>query len=206
MDAEAIGLSESKLILGKHSGRHAFEKRLNELGFDLTKEDLDKAFVRFKALADKKKEIFDQDLESIVADEVYSADEMYHLQYMTVMTSLDGVPTAAIRIRSGEEILQEAMAGVGSVDAVYQTIAKMIPVKHHLIDYSVKSVTGGTDALGEVTVKLGDTASNIFTGRGSSLDIIEASAKAYIQAVNKLVSYHTKRDGLDKAKRPQANL
>lgn len=206
MDATAIGLTSNKIILGKHSGRHAFEQRLEALGYTLTKEKLDKAFIRFKDLADKKKEIFDQDLESIVADEVYNIPETYRLEYMSVMTTLGGIPTAAIRVRSGEKILQEVEAGVGSVDAVYQTIDKLISVSHKLIDYSVKSVTGGTDALGEVTVKLGDDDENIFTGRGSSLDIIEASAKAYIQAVNKLVHYHSHRSGEDPGGRIHANL
>ncbi|MDO8683839.1 MAG: 2-isopropylmalate synthase [Armatimonadota bacterium] len=192
MDAQAIGLSESQLVLGKHSGRHAFEARLRELGIQLTKDDLDKAFTRFKEVADKKKEVFDEDLEAIVADEVHSIPEAYHLEYMNVMASLEGVPTATIRLKSGDGELLDAGIGVGSVDAVYKTIDKLVDVPHELIDYTVKSVTGGTDALGEVTVKLGNDG-NIYTGRGASLDIIEASAKAYIQALNKLVYYKAKR-------------
>lgn len=192
MDAEKIGLTESKLVLGKHSGRHAFEVRLKELGYDLTKEEIEKAFARFKEVADKKKEIFDEDLEAIVADEVYSIPEMYQLQYMTVITSLEGVPTATLKVSSADGEITECGMGVGSVDAVYKTIDKIANIPHTLIDYTVKSVTGGTDALGEVTVKLGD-ARNVYTGRGASLDIVEASAKAYIQAINKLVYYHLKR-------------
>ncbi|MCL6628861.1 MAG: 2-isopropylmalate synthase, partial [Armatimonadetes bacterium] len=192
MDAQSIGLSESKLVLGKHSGRHAFEKRLSELGYELTREELEKAFARFKEVADKKKEIFDEDLEAIIADEVHMIPETYQLQYMTVMTSLEGIPTATVKITTANGELVECGMGVGSVDAVYKTIDKLVDVPHQLIDYIVKSVTGGTDALGEVTVKIGDDR-NVYTGRGASLDIVEASAKAYIQAINKLVYYHSKR-------------
>lgn len=192
MDARSIGLSESKLVLGKHSGRHAFEQRLIQLGYELNREELDKAFARFKEVADKKKEIFDEDLEAIVADEVYTIPETYQLLYMTVITSLEGVPTATVRIGMPDGEVTDCAMGVGSVDAVYKTIDKIVKVPHKLIDYTVKSVTGGTDALGEVTVKLGDDG-NVYTGRGASLDIVEASAKAYIQAINKLVYYHSKR-------------
>ena len=192
MDARCIGLSESKLVLGKHSGRHAFEKRLGELGYELTPDELNKAFARFKEVADKKKEIFDEDLEAIIADEVHTIPETYQLKYMTVITSLEGVPTATIRIATADEEITDCAMGVGSVDAVYKTIDKIVNVPHSLIDYIVKAVTGGTDALGEVMVKIGDDR-NVYTGRGASLDIVEASAKAYIQAINKLVYYHSKR-------------
>ena len=196
MDPASVGWTGSGLVLGRRSGKHAFEERLKSLGYHLNPKDLEKAFARFKEVADKKKEIFDEDLEAIVADEVYSMPETYQLQYMTVMTSLEGVPTATIKVLTQEGELMDCATGVGSVDAVYKTIDKIINVPHQLVDYIVKSVTGGTDALGEVTVKLGD-GSNMYTGRGASLDIVEASAKAYIQAINKLVYYHAKRKGAD---------
>jgi len=190
MDAQAVGIAESRLVLGKHSGRHAFEKRLNELGYELTREDLDRAFTRFKELADKKKEIFDADLESIIADEVYTVPEEYALEYMTVMAGLEGYPTATIKVRRGQSELVDAGLGVGTIDAVYKTIDKIVQVPHNLVEYSVKSVTGGTDALAEVTVKIG-AEGRIYTGRGASLDVVEASAKAYMQAINKLAYYQT---------------
>src|SRR5262249_38658411 len=118
--------------------------------------------------------------------------EEYKLEYMTVIASLDGVPTATLRIRKGEESFIEAATGVGTVDAVYNTIDKIIPVPHHLVDYMVNAVTGGTDAIAEVMVKVG-TEHNVFTGRGTALDIVEASAKAYLQAINKLVYYTSHR-------------
>ncbi len=193
MDAEAVGLTESKLVLGKHSGRHAFEERLKSLGYSLGKAELEKAFVRFKETADKKKEIFDEDLEAIVADEVYAIPVKYELCYMNVMTSLEGIPTATIRLKSDGGDIVDAGIGVGSVDAVYKTIDKMVDATYKLLDFTVKSVTGGTDALGEVTVKLEGQNGELYTGRGASLDIVEAAAKAYINAVNKLVYNEEKR-------------
>ncbi|HEY3298274.1 MAG TPA: 2-isopropylmalate synthase [Armatimonadota bacterium] len=192
MDPFDVGWTGSGLVLGRRSGRHAFEERLKSLGYHLNKSDLDKAFVRFKETADKKKEIFDEDLEAIVADEVYTIPEAYKLEYMTVITSLEGIPTATIKIVGANGELAECGMGVGSIDAVYNTIDRMLGVSPELIDYIVKSVTGGTDALGEVTVRLGD-GKDVYTGKGMSLDIVEASAKAYIQAVNKLVYFKTKR-------------
>lgn len=193
MDAESVGLKESRLVLGKHSGRHAFESRLRELGFQVSKDELDRAFQRFKETADKKKEIFDEDLEAIVSDEVYTVPEKFHLECMNVFMSLDGMPTATIKLKTddGHELI-DAGIGIGAVDAVYKTIDKLVDLSHTLMDYTVKSVTGGTDALGDVTVKIGEKG-NIYTGRGTSLDIVEASAKAYLQAINKLVYYRERR-------------
>ena len=204
MDAESVGLAESKLVLGKHSGRHAFEDRLKSLGFHLGKPELDKAFARFKDTADKKKEIFDEDLEAIVADESYAIPAKFELCYMNVMSS--GIPTATIRLRTDGGDITEAGIGVGSVDAIYKTIDKMVNAQYALLDYIVKSVTGGTDALGEVTVKLEARNGEIYTGRGASLDIVEASAKAYINAVNKLVHYEEKRGSAGGGPRDKAIL
>ncbi|MFQ3548681.1 MAG: 2-isopropylmalate synthase [Armatimonadota bacterium] len=203
MDPESVGLTSNKLVLGKHSGRHAFEDRIKELGIEINKEDLEKAFHRFKELADKKKEVFDEDIEAIVAEEVYHIPTTYDLVYMNVMTSLEGIPTATIKLRTQEGDIVEAGVGVGSVDAVYKTIDKMIPVDYRLDDYVVKSVTGGTDALADVTVKMAGSMGDVYTGRGNSLDIVEASAKAYINAINKLVYYQNKRKGAKPEDRPK---
>ena len=203
MDAEAVGLAESKLVLGKHSGRHAFEDKLKSMGYHLNKTELDKAFERFKGLADKKKEVFEEDLEAIIADEVYVVPSKYRLEYMNVVTSLDGIPTATIKLKTDDTEIVEAGIGVGSVDAVYKTIDKMVKADYKLVDFVVKAVTGGTDALGEVTVKLEGKNEEIYTGRGASLDIVEASAKAYVNAVNKLVYYEEKRgDGGKRREKP----
>lgn len=194
MDPADVGWMGSGLVLGRRSGKHAFSKRVQELGFDLTPEELDKAFERFKIIADKKKEVYDEDIEAIIADEVYSIPTKYQLVYMNVMTSLNGVPTATIKLKTddGREIT-DAGIGVGSVDAVYKTIDKLVDADYKLADFVVKSVTGGTDAIGEVTVKLETPDGRVYTGRGASLDIVEASAKAYINAINKLVYYQSKR-------------
>lgn len=193
MDAESVGLTESKLVLGKHSGRHAFEEKLKSLKYQLSKAEIDKAFVRFKALADKKKEIFDEDLETILADEARVISAKYKLDYMNVTTSLDGVPTATIRLKTDDSEIIDAGIGVGSVDAVFKTIDDMVEAEYKLMDYIVKAVTGGTDALGEVTVKIKGKNDEVYTGRGAALDIVEASAKAYINAVNKLIYYENIR-------------
>jgi 2-isopropylmalate synthase len=189
MDAKSIGLTESTLVLGKHSGRHAVEKRLRELGFELTREELDRVFYRFKDMADQRKQIGDRDLESIVSDEIYAPPETFRLEYMQIVSGTGIVPTATVRLsREGAE-LSGSHTGVGSVDAVYTTIARLVNVPHHLLDFSVQSVTGGTDALGEVRVQIADEDGRIFTGTGSHMDIIEASARAYLHAINKLVNY-----------------
>ncbi|MCX8053402.1 MAG: 2-isopropylmalate synthase, partial [Armatimonadetes bacterium] len=193
IDPAEVGWKGSGLILGRRSGKHAFSERLKALGYTLSPADLEKAFERFKIIADKKKEVYDEDLEAIVADEVYAIPAKYHLVYMNVMTSLHGVPTATIKLKTDDQELTDAGIGVGSVDAVYRTIDKLVDAKYKLVDFVVKSVTGGTDALGEVTVKLEAEDGRVYTGRGASLDIVEASAKAYINAINKLVYYQSKR-------------
>ncbi len=193
MDAESVGLRESKLVLGKHSGRHAFDDKLKAMGYHLGKAELEKAFERFKDLADKKKELFDEDIDAIVADTARTIPAKYQLDYMSVVTSLDGIPTATLRLKVDDVLEIETGIGVGSVDAVYKTIDKMVSVEYSLNDYIVKAVTGGTDALGEVTVKLAGNNGEVYTGRGASLDIVEASAKAYLNAINKLVYFEQMR-------------
>ena len=191
MDAQAVGLAASKLVLGKHSGRHAFEDRLKSLGFHLGKPELDKAFARFKDTADKKKEIFDEDLEAIVADEAYTIPAKYQLAYMGVMSG--GIPTATIKLRTAEDEIMQTGIGVGCIDAIYKTIDRMVGAEYTLLDYAVRSVTSGKDALGEVTVKLEAKNGEVYTGRSASLDVVEASAKAYLNAINKLVHYEKLR-------------
>lgn len=187
MDAASIGLAESQLVLGKHSGRHAFQQRLRELGYELIQEDLDKAFYRFKELADKKKSISDRDLEAIVADEVYAVPEIYRLDYLHVVAGSGIISTATVRIASDAEVVERSGTGVGPVDAVYKTIAACIGAEHHLEEFRIEAVTGGTDALGEVYVRITDPQGRLFSGRGSSTDVLDASARAYLRALNRLV-------------------
>ncbi len=187
MDAESIGLSDGKLVLGKHSGRHAFSQRLKELGFELNAEAINKAFERFKAIADSKKEVSDKDLESIVSDEVYQAPEIFKLKYVQIVAGNTTRPIACVQLVYQEEVLEGSQTGAGPVDAIFQTIDHIISEKVNLVDFSIHSVTGGTDALGEVTVRIQD-GGNVFTGRGSELDVLVASTKAYLHAINKMLS------------------
>ena len=192
MRPEDVGLGGSKLVLGKLSGRHAFVKRLSALGVRLGKDELTRAFEQFKALADKKKEVFDEDLIAIVEETLPAEQETFKLTYVHTTSGSDTVPTATIRLsREGKE-LQDAACGDGPVDACYKTINRMTGLSPELLDYTLHSVTKGRDALGEVSVKLRYKGFDV-SGRGASTDIIEASAKAYVNAINKLVSLSTRR-------------
>jgi len=186
MNPEMIGLIQNNLVLGKHSGRHAFRQRLLELGFELEQEEADKAFRRFKDMADSKKEITDRDIEAIVEAEIRRIPEKFHLEHLHVFSGNRTVPTATVGIVIDGELREEAALGEGSVDAAFKAIDKVTNLPVNLLYYNLNAITGGTDAIGEVTAKVkhGD---RVFIGRGISTDIIEASAKAYINALNKLV-------------------
>ena len=187
MKPESVGISRSTLVLGKHSGRHAFKTHLAELGYDLTAENLDRAFERFKKLADKKKEVFDEDIEAIVQDEVLRIEmpDRYRLLKLNVKSGTDTPPTAEVEMEIDGKAAKETGTGDGPVDAAYNTIAGMTGTKSRLLKYSVNAITGGTDAQGEVTVRLQE-GDQIVLGQGSHTDIIVASAKAYINALNRL--------------------
>jgi 2-isopropylmalate synthase len=193
MTPESVGLKANLLVLGKHSGRHAFKKRLDELGYDLDDANLNKAFERFKTLADLKKEVFDEDLDAIVADEVFMrVDEKYKLSHITVTCGSFAMATATVQMEMDGKQVRTAELGDGPVDATLKAIRKLTKTKAKLQQYNVGSITGGTDAQGEVTVRL-EEGSRTVIGRGSSTDIIEASAKAYIHALNRL---HFKKERL----------
>lgn len=192
MSPEDIGLTESKLVLGKHSGRHAFSDRLEYLGYSLSEENLEKAFAKFKALADKKKDITDRDLETIVADEIYMAPETFSIGSIEVASGTNKVPTATVSLIYKGKSHTITEKGAGPVDAVYLAIEKITKIKAQLIDYTIQAITGGTDAQGEVIVRIKGN-NNIYVGHGASTDIIIASAKAYLAAINRLV-YNTKEN------------
>ncbi len=184
MTPESIGLLTNKLVLGKHSGRHAFNERLKELGYELGKEDNEKAFVRFKALADQKKEIFDEDLDAIVADEIIRVPERYKLLQMNVASGSFAAPTATVQMEVNGKVKKTACIGDGPVDATFKAIKKLTKSKYRLLSFTVGAITGGTDAQGECTVRLEDEGREVI-GQGAHNDIIVASAKAYINALNK---------------------
>ncbi|MEH1927080.1 2-isopropylmalate synthase [Nostoc sp.] len=188
MDAQLIGLTDNQIVLGKHSGRNAFRTRLKELGFELSDTELNKAFVRFKDVADKKKEISDWDLEAIVNDEIQQAPDLFRVELVQVSCGSNARPTATVTLRTpnGEE-LTDAAIGTGPVDAVYKAINRVVNVPNELIEFSVQSVTAGIDAIGEVTIRL-RYESRVFSGHAANTDIIVASAQAYVNALNRLYS------------------
>ncbi len=199
MHPETVGVTQSRLVLGKHSGRHALKVRLNQLGYNLSDEDLMKAFRRFKDLADKKKMITDADLEALVSDEVYQPQEIFSLDGLQVACGTMGLPTATVRMRGPDgELHIQAAVGTGPVDATYKAIDAVVQSPAVLLEFAVHAITEGIDALGEVTVRIqscdGDSkldaqhevsVARTFGGHGADTDIIVASAKAYLSALNK---------------------
>ena len=184
---ESIGLLATKFVLGKHSGRHAFKTRLGDLGYVLTDEELNKAFERFKRLADQKKDIFDEDIEALISEDVTKAPEVYSLVDLSIVSGMNQKPTATVKIKVGENIIDRLEHGDGPVDATYKAIAAITNTKSNLLKFEVKGITGGTDALGEVIVSLEEDGRSV-RGHGADTDIIVAAAKAYINALNKLAA------------------
>jgi len=182
---ESIGLQSTKLVLGKHSGRHAFKTRLKELGYDLTPEEIENAFVKLKHLADQKKHIFDEDIETLVSEEVSKTPEIYQLAGLSVSSGMKKEPKASIRMKVKGRVVRKTATGDGPVDATYKAIAAITKTKSKLQKFEVKGITGGTDALGEVMVTLEENGKTV-RGNGADTDIIVAAAKAYINALNKL--------------------
>lgn len=184
---EDVGLKETKLVLGKHSGRHAFKARLKELGYEISAEEAELAFEKFKRLADQKKDIFDEDLEAIVSEEITRGPELYSLADLSVAGGINQKPTATIKLKIGDKVFDRMEHGDGPVDAVYRAISALTETKSRLLKFEVKSITGGTDALGEVTVSLEEDGKTV-RGHGADTDIIVAAARAYINALNKLAA------------------
>jgi len=188
MTPESIGLKQSQMVLGKHSGRHAFEEKLKELGYSiLEQEEVNKAFQLFKDLADKKKYIMDRDIEALVTQESSKVSETYKLEYFQVSSGSGITSTSTVKVSGKDSMNEEAACGDGPVDATFNAIDRAIGMKAELEEYSIKASTGGNDALGEVTVKI--SKDNVkAVGYGVSTNIIEASAKAYINAINNMES------------------
>jgi 2-isopropylmalate synthase len=184
---ESIGLYSAKLVLGKHSGRHAFKTRLRELGYVIEDEELNRIFEKFKRLADHKKDIYDEDIEALISENVAKVPEVFSLADLYIISGINQKPTATVKLKVGEKIIHRMEQGDGPVDATYKAIAAITDTKSKLLKYEVKGITGGTDALGEVVVSLeeDDTSAR---GHGADTDIIVASAKAYINALNKLAA------------------
>jgi 2-isopropylmalate synthase len=205
MRPEDVGVNQSRLVLGKHSGRHALKNRLAEMGHALDEAELDKAFTRFKELADRKKVIADADLEALIADEFYRPRDIFALDGLQVACGTMGLPTATVRLRGPDgKVHIHASIGTGPVDATYKAIDAIVKVPATLLEFSVHAITEGIDALGEVTVRVQPKESmnkidaqrempyaRVFGGHGADTDIIVASAKAYLNALNKLIVAQT---------------
>ncbi len=185
MTPESVGIPKSSLVLGKLSGRHAFKERLKDLGFRLSEKDFELAFNRFKELADKKREIYDEDIESIVVEEIIRMPHRFKLIYLNVMAGNITVPTATVKMEVDGKIIQEVGFGDGPVDATFKTIKKITRTRSKLLQFAINAITGGTEAQGEVTVRLEEKGQTVI-GQGADTDVIVASAKAYINALNKL--------------------
>ncbi|MGD1930015.1 MAG: 2-isopropylmalate synthase [Leptolyngbyaceae cyanobacterium] len=186
MDAESIGLNNNQIVLGKHSGRNAFRTRLKELGHELGDQELNRAFLRFKDLADKKKVVTDWDIVALVNDETQQAPEHYHLEHVQVSCGDHARPTATVTLRTphGEELTDVAI-GTGPVDAAFKAVHRVVSIPNELSEFSVQSVTAGIDAIGEVTVRVRHKDS-VFSGHAANTDIVVASTQAYLKALNRL--------------------
>ncbi len=187
MDPKDVGIPASSLVLGKLSGRHAFRERLAELGYSLGDDDLMRAFNAFKETADKKKDVTDRDIESLVAEQQRTVSEVYHLDKLQV-TCGAGIPTAAVSLTAPDgRTVADAALGTGPVDALYKAINRIVGVPNKLTEFSVNSVTEGIDAIGEVLIRI-ESEGVTYTGRGADTDVILAGAKAYMNALNRLLS------------------
>ena len=194
MTPESVGRDASQLVLGRHSGMHGFRTRLSELGISLPEEELKKAYARFLEIADRKKEVFDDDLYVIVSDQLGHETETYVLDYFNIQSGNLAVPTATVRVAAGDERREEAATGDGPVDAIFNAIDRALGVSTKLLEYVVQAVTPGKQAIGEVSVSM-EIEGRKFIGRGASTDILEASAKAYVNGLNRWRAYQSTRKG-----------
>ena len=186
MTPETIGIPSNKLVMGKHSGRHALQKLLADNGVSLSDQELRRAFQEFKALCDKKKVVTTEDILSLVESELRTAPQTYALKAFHVSTSSTLPPMASVTLVRGQELFTQEASGDGPVDAMYNAINKIIGIESTLADYAIKAISGGTDAMGEATVKVRD-GDRLFVGRGTSTDVLDSSARAYLAAVNKIL-------------------
>jgi 2-isopropylmalate synthase len=188
MDPTHVGIPQNQLVLGKHSGRHAFKDRVVQLGYQLSEEQIETIFAKFKALADKKKEVFDEDIEALIDEQLERVGGLWELAGLQVTAGSNAIPTATVTLRdSNGDILQDASIGDGPVDAIYSAIQRLTHITANVSDYRIRAVTKGKEALGEVHVELEHNDRKV-RGRGVSTDILEASAQAYLAAINRLRS------------------
>ena len=187
MSPQDVGIDSSELVLGKLSGRHAFRHEMQRLGIRLSDEEMEQAYTRFVELADKKKNIYDDDLLMIARDLMTDVPPVYMMEYLHVATGTSTVPTATVRLRRGKDVIQDAACGDGPVDAALKTIDRISGLRGRLVDFSIQAVSVGKDAMGEVTLRVAFGKETI-SAKAASTDIVDASAKAYLSCVNRLLS------------------
>ncbi|MCM8771668.1 MAG: 2-isopropylmalate synthase [Candidatus Omnitrophica bacterium] len=195
IDPKMIGIPKSELVLGKHSGRHALRERLKILGFEFEEDKFEKFFEKFKNLAEKKKEIHDVDLIALAEEEIISVNPVYTLEYFHIISGSSTIPSATVRLKKGNKIIEDASRGDGPVDALYKAIDRITKLSPILKEYKITAITGGKDAQGEVTVCIEIDGERVY-GKGVSTDIIEASGKAYLNAIN----FYLLRSNIEKKK------
>lgn len=186
MTPESVGLTANNMVLGKHSGKHAFRNKVKELGFELTEDSLEKAFAKFKDVADKKKQVYDRDIEALISKESEQVPKTYQMSSYVINSGNTITSTAVLKLIKDEKVLEKVASGDGPIDASFKAIEKIIGIPFVLEDYQLNSVTEGEDALGDAFVKI-SIGSKKYSGRGLSTDVIEASIHAYINAVNKMI-------------------
>jgi len=202
MTPESVGILKSNLVLGKHSGRHALKQRYKELGFELSKEQLNKIYNSFTDIADRKKSVYDADLIAILQNNLLDIPEFYTLEDLHVLSGNNVTPTATIKLKKGDEIIEDSATGDGPVDAVYRAIDRITSMNGELISYSIKSVTRGKDALGEVFIQV-EFNGVTYGSSAASTDVVEASAKAYLSALN--IAHYTKMNSNPEFKKLRKN-
>ncbi|PID59375.1 MAG: 2-isopropylmalate synthase [Ignavibacteriae bacterium] len=185
MTPELVGYPNTKIVLGRHSGKHGLKSRLEQLGYELSEERLAKLYLKFTDLADKKKEVFDDDLRILMGDSADKKNYYYTLEHLQITSGSKSIPSAVIQLKVAGEIIQESSIGDGPIDAVFNSIERALKINPEVESYNVRSVTSGRQALGEVLLRLRSKDGKSYTGRGVSTDVIEASALAYLSALNK---------------------
>lgn len=188
MAPEDVGMTQSQVVLTARTGRHGVKHRIEELGHSVTPEEMEQIYQRFLVVADKKREVYDEDLIAILHDEIHDQPEIYRLEDFQITTGSKAMPTASVKLRTGEEVIEGAACGDGPVDALFGAIASVAKFTPKLIDYDIRSVTSGTEAMGDVTVKMAVNNRQVI-GRGAATDILLASARAYLNGLNKLARF-----------------
>jgi 2-isopropylmalate synthase len=187
MRPEDVGMMESRVVLTARTGRAGLRDRLKKLGYPVSEEELNQAYERFLRVADKKQEVFDEDLVAILHDELREFPEIYQLEYLHIYSGTSAIPTATVRLRVQREVREGAAIGDGPVDAVCRAISQVTATSARLVRYEIRAVTSGTEAIGEVTIQLEEAGRKVL-GRSASTDVIEASARAYVDGLNRLFS------------------